>query len=344
MDQLSLQKTNPAWTRSGCITCKRRRKRCDKTKPTYVLLTHRNIANKRSCRNCARLGRVCEGYTSIWTEPLNPSASVFQSEGSKRRRISLSPSSTDRVTESRVSPGSFSSSVSGSLPGSFSYEDDARSEGTNESPGSYKESDNPSKQLDWEPTPIIDINLGTIQRSHDYNHLPTPEIHYLQYHIEQGSKLLANLETDENPLRSLIIPRALSSPLLMKAVCAVSAMHLANRSHDSTSTSTYTGTAAANYYIRTLRELRTTLAEQPDSPFRDDTMLAVAFLCKYEIVRGSVKQWAVHLEALQKLVVSRGGFASIDQDTAEFLWGMYAPPPLLSYLYIYIQKSVWLTD
>lgn len=143
-------------------------------------------------------------------------------------------------------------------------------------------------------------------------------MHYLQYHVEQGSKLLANLETDENPLRALIIPRALSSPLLMEAVCAVSARHLANRSHDSLTT----GTAAANYYIRTLRGLRTTLAEHPASAFRDDTMLAVAFLCKYEVVRGSVKQWAVHLDALQKLVISRGGFACIDREAAEFLWGL----------------------
>lgn len=147
-------------------------------------------------------------------------------------------------------------------------------------------------------------------------------MHYLQYHVEQGSKLLANLEMDENPLRALIIPKALSSPLLMKAVCAVSAMHLANRSRDSLNT----GTAAANYYVRTLQGLQTTLAEQPTSIFRDDTMLAVAFLCKYEIVRGSVKQWAVHLDALQKLVISRGGFERIDQETAEFLWGMYVHP------------------
>lgn len=147
-------------------------------------------------------------------------------------------------------------------------------------------------------------------------------MHYLQYHVEQGSKLLANLETDENPLRALIIPRALMSPLLLKAVCAVSAMHLANRSFYSSNSET----AAADYYGRTLRELRTTLAEHPDSTFRDDTILAVAFLCKYEIVRGSVKQWAVHLDALQKLVLSRGGFASLDRETAEFVWGLLAPP------------------
>ncbi|RJE27351.1 C6 transcription factor [Aspergillus sclerotialis] len=144
-------------------------------------------------------------------------------------------------------------------------------------------------------------------------------MHYLQYYVEQGSKLLANLETDENPLRSLIIPRALMSPLLMKAVCAVSAIHLGNRYHGGLNSET----TATDYYTRTLRGLRSSLSESPSSLFRDDTILAVAFLCKYEIVRGSVKQWTVHLDALQKLVISRGGFACLDRETAEFIWGLF---------------------
>ena len=161
--------------------------------------------------------------------------------------------------------------------------------------------------------------LGSIPMYCGYaSHLSTPEAHYLQYYVEQGSKLLANLETDDNPLRALIMPRAMLSPLLTKAVCAVSAMHLSNRSLEDRGN----GTAAANYYIRTLRDLRTSLEECPNATLRGDTVLAVALLCKYEIVRGSVKQWAVHLNALQKLVISRGGFSCLDRETAEFLWGL----------------------
>lgn len=155
------------------------------------------------------------------------------------------------------------------------------------------------------------------------SHLSTLETHYLQYHMEQGSKLLANLESDDNPLRSLIIPRAFSSPLLMKALCAVSAIHLANRSQNSLDAQA----AAANYYIRTMTGLRAALTDFPHKKFPDESILAVALLCKYEIVRGSVKQWAVHLDALEKLVISRGGFASFDQETAEFLWGLYGTLP-----------------
>lgn len=105
----------------------------------------------------------------------------------------------------------------------------------------------------------------------------------------------------------------------------MSAMHLANRSHNNFDAQT----AATNYYIQTMKGLRRALAECPDggAGLPVDAILAVGLLVKYEIVRGSVKQWAVHLDALQKLVISRGGYASLDRDTAEFLWGLYDPSP-----------------
>lgn len=73
------------------------------------------------------------------------------------------------------------------------------------------------------------------------------------------------------------------------------------------------------------------LAENPGGVFSDEVLLAVGLLCKYEIVRGSVKQWAVHLNALQKMVISRGGYSSLDQDTAEFLCGLYVSSPSNTY-------------
>lgn len=178
---------------------------------------------------------------------------------------------------------------------------------------------------EYRPGPEIDFHssVAVIPQPQGYiSHLSTHESHYLQYHMEQGSRLLANLESHDNPLRSMLIPRAMSSPLLMKAVCAVSALHLANRSQGSGA-----HTAAVKYYSGTLNGLRTALEKCSTEVFPDDAMLAVGLLCKYEIVRGSVKQWVVHLNALQRLIVSRGGFASMDRDAAEFLRGLYVQQP-----------------
>lgn len=169
-----------------------------------------------------------------------------------------------------------------------------------------------------ENSPSPNDILTMIPRSHSLiSHLGDHETHYLQYHVEFGSRLLANLESDDNPLRSLLIPRAISSPLLMKAVCAVSALHLANRSAGFSAQ-----TAAAGFYGRALSGIRSAIADSSANGLSDDTMLAVGLLCKYEVVRGSVKQWVVHLNALQRLIASRGGLVAMDRDAAEFLRGL----------------------
>ncbi|KAJ5497035.1 hypothetical protein N7463_009022 [Penicillium fimorum] len=300
------RQSGTAWTRSGCITCKKRRKACDKAKP--------------SCNNCSKQGRTCEGYGSIWAEPLGPSAQVFsQTETSKHRRLSASSSS--QLPSPAPSPSSDAWLETNLSPGSGTFQ----SWSVPPSPRGYVSFDaatSPAQDVE-EHSSGLDIDLHSSvamipQPQGFITHLSTHETHYLQYHMEQGSRLLANLESDDNPLRSMLIPRAMSSPLLMKAVCAVSALHLANRSHGFGA-----HTAAVKYYSGTLSGLRTALNKCSTEVFPDDAMLAVGLLCKYEVVRGSVTQWVVHLNALQRLIVSRGGFASMDRDAAEFLRGLF---------------------
>lgn len=255
----------------------------------------------------------------MWAAPLDPSAQVFQSPmAPKRRRLSVSPFSACSP-ESRKFQDSPQSALSvchsspcASSPLSVSPSD---AHPLDAGVGDWDENENTAP----DDASTKALSVVSPKPPGYISHLSTLESHYLQYHMEQGSKLLANLESDENPLRSLIIPRAFSSPLLMKALCAVSAVHLANRSQNSLDAQA----AAANYYIRTMSGLRSALTELPHKTFPDESILAVALLCKYEIVRGSVKQWAVHLDALEKLVISRGGFAAFDKETADFLWGLY---------------------
>ncbi|PKY01271.1 C6 transcription factor [Aspergillus campestris IBT 28561] len=298
------------WTRSGCLTCKRRRKRCDEEKP--------------SCRSCVRLGLSCEGYGSIWAKPLNPSDQVFQQYEPvpKRRRIDASASELGSSPASTREPSSPCSTVSTCPSISLSSPSDSnaieiRTPSADNSDFDDVDTSRGKEVVPWNAP--VEFGLGILDPSGHMSNLSHLETHFLQYHMEQGSKLLANLDSDENPLRSLIIPRALSSPLLMKALCAVSAMHLANRSQDNL----HAQTAAANYYIRTMSGIRAALFQSPGQPFTDDSILSVALLVKYEIVRGSVKQWATHLKALENLVISRGGFATFDTDLAEFLWGLF---------------------
>lgn len=248
----------------------------------------------------------------MWAAPLGPAAHVFKhTEPAKCRRPSLSPAPS---TVSIVSSGQTSSvaeSSSAAVTSSPLTDQDDLDEPDNCSLLSDSSNNNQLVMASPSPSRLI-------------SHLSTLDSHYLQYHMEMGSKLLANLETDENPLRSLLVPRALSSPLLMNALCAVSAAHFSNRSFNSGSAER----EGTNYYIDTMRGLRTTLTKSHKGSFPDDGILAVALLCKYEIVRGSVKQWAVHLDALQTLITSRGGLAQLNEETAEFVRGLYGLSPL----------------
>ncbi|KAJ6013311.1 hypothetical protein N7540_007902 [Penicillium herquei] len=298
------RQTGTAWTRSGCLTCKKRRKGCDKAKP--------------SCNNCIKQGRVCEGYGSLWVEPLGPSTQTFQQDASTefvkpRRRnktdlshiLSQSPSPYHSDGCLDTPPSIVSSSPSGSVPSSPPNQ-------------SSEDIQNQNDEI-IQQIIVPQDSLAVVPRPRNYvPHLSNNESHYIQYHVEHGSRLLANLESEDNPLRSLLIPRAMSSPLLMKAVCAMSALHLANRSQGFSAQ-----TASANYYGQTLNELRSVLVKSSPEDLSDNEMIAVGLLCKYEIVRGSVKQWVVHLNALQRVITSRGGLRSMEQDAAHFLRGLF---------------------
>ncbi|GAD94058.1 C6 transcription factor [Paecilomyces variotii No. 5] len=287
------------WTRSGCLTCKKRRKKCDETRP--------------SCLNCARLGRTCEGYGTIWTEPLNPSTNVFQrTTSTKRRRLSSASSEDHGLVQ--TSSGDRDLILSPYTPGhvdDYAFPPTPASDVTGSDTGTENAT----------PYPGIDFILPSLCGSP--GHISSPEMYYLQYHTERGSKLLTNLEMEENPLRAIIIPRALSSPLVMDALCAVSAVHMSNWApHRDAGAQT----AAMQYYGRAINRLRKVLGDpyaiSSCTATPEELIVTVAWLCKYEVVRGSVKQWRDHLDALQNLIASCGGFSGLDPELAEFISGL----------------------
>lgn len=159
--------------------------------------------------------------------------------------------------------------------------------------------------------------------------LASQDMLFVQYHAERGFRLLSNLETQHNPLKELLIPRALSSPLLLNALCTLAAAHMTNWESGNRDS---LRTAEVKYYGQTLSGLRAALTHLPSEPALkrsdmaslEELIVTIAWVCKYEIVRGSVKQWRGHLEALQRLVISCGGLATLNRDIADWLSGLYA--------------------
>lgn len=147
--------------------------------------------------------------------------------------------------------------------------------------------------------------------------MPWPGGSLFQYYVERLSGLLVNAIGYENPLCSLIVPRALSSSILLEAVCAVSALHRSSHAEGDERT-TYQA-EATGYYVRAMSDLRDLIPQVSSS--RDDTMpldsgqleialLSSIFLCKYEIIKDGVHDWRRHLQGIETLAQLLGGDAS----------------------------------
>ncbi|CRG89806.1 hypothetical protein PISL3812_06845 [Talaromyces islandicus] len=88
--------------------------------------------------------------------------------------------------------------------------------------------------------------------------------------------------------------------------------------------------AEITYHGRTLSGVRNALAKLPKQdmfsashmPLMEEIILTVASVCKYEAVRGNIKSWRGHLEALQSLVDYCGGFKNLDADIADWVSGL----------------------
>lgn len=139
---------------------------------------------------------------------------------------------------------------------------------------------------------------------------------------------MVNLEIKHNALNQVLLPRALSSKLVRNALCALSAGHMANckltLNQESLRKSEMT------FYGRTLSGVRDALTNISQvsvmSPaymtILEELLAAVALLCKYNTLCGSVRSWRGHLEALQRLVSSCGGLINLNCEIADWLSGL----------------------
>lgn len=153
------------------------------------------------------------------------------------------------------------------------------------------------------------------------------EAFYIRYHVERGSHLVLNVQMERNPLNEVLIPRALASPLLLNALCTLSAGHMSSWESPNGDA---LRKAEMTFYGKTLSGIRNALSDLSRLVFMspayitllEELLATVASVCKYEAVRGSVRSWRGHLEALQRLVISCGGLANLNREFADWLSGL----------------------
>ncbi|KAI9732365.1 MAG: hypothetical protein M1834_001572 [Cirrosporium novae-zelandiae] len=314
----SARQRQSSWSRTGCATCKRRRKKCDEGKPT--------------CHNCQRLKLQCEGYDLLWTNPIiSKPHSIQRNAHSRRDSSSYSISTQDLNTVEFLDPPNNSKDETRTqhgdmifwMPGSHGAPDEGVGSSRPQTLTSSAMISGLSRTFSHTVFPSLP-EFSPMHHPTIVPEAPSDSIYFIQYHVERLCPALVMMDSPSNPLRTLLVQAAFSSPMLLNALCAVSACHMSmqlSTSHSNTRRS------AITFYAQALTKLNRSLSMYSQNRVTnlagrnvsDEIVLTSAILCKYEIVKGSTHQWRQHLSGLERLIQLQGGDSSHNSQTKAFL-------------------------
>ncbi|KAL6835903.1 fungal-specific transcription factor domain-containing protein [Trichoderma sp. SZMC 28015] len=250
------------WSRTGCSTCKRRRKKCQTCLRLGLECVQFDIFCPINVVTPTRESRPSGAVTDAAPEP-DPDESNHSSPASTS---SGSSGGTADDAESSSEPAewqSVSSSSSALVPSTARRRLSQSSSSSRSSQSQYE------SQFQLQSSPHQhqhnhhhQVALRTRGGSRDerpmpslsaFSYLSTSEYFFLQYYLERLSNVLVNANSFVNPLKQLILPRIASSNLLLDAICATAALH--RSSANDVDRSEYS-TMATRYYVRVLSAVR----------------------------------------------------------------------------------------
>ena len=217
-------------TRTGCFTCRRRRKKCGEQKP--------------ACYQCERIGAICEGY---------PKQTVWQSKNSKSQEpdshSTTSPSTEDYLSphERRSSVGSVATNASIATLGSSAYTAASHSFdydiGQLMSHGSIdaaltqiSTSSRAEDEDDGDDDDDLALQPYQQQQRFAPTSLPfiipgvvTPIHRRLFHHFTQHVVNVLAINDGTSPLQSIILPAAADDMAIMQSLLALAASHFAKK-------------------------------------------------------------------------------------------------------------------
>lgn len=279
------------------------------------------------CFNCVQRGIPCEGYQQPFISqiikarelqrprpgihttrvvPPNASSNVIRDHHDFDNHTQLSWQQSPEL----VPPGNFLASlvecigaVDGDTEGLRSLED-----------GQHITNDGLSV-----PDDVLDGFLFLPQTISGFPSFNPENFYYIQYIHEKGAKELLNMDAGaSNPLRRLILHRALRSSGVLDGLCAVAACHQAQRAGpDERMLFSIPATA---FYLKATNWLRHALDPGGDKETSvENSLLTALLLCKYEIIQGSISQWKGHLHGLETLLRSCGGLDAFETDFSRYI-------------------------
>ncbi len=299
-------------TRTGCFTCRRRRKKCGEQKP--------------ACYQCERIGAICEGY---------PKQTVWTSKNSKSQQPELHSTTSASSTEDFLAPqdrrssiGSVGTNASIATLGSTALTTGNRSfdydMGHRVSPGSI---DAALTQISTtsrvEDDSENDLALQPYQQHQRFapRSLPfiipgvvTPIHRRLFHHFAQHVVNVMTINDGTSPLQSIILPAAADDVAIMQSLLALSASHLAKVKEGDLQVA-FEKRNMQSMAIDSQMQRLGQLTEHPTrrSRLRETELALISslMLCLFEICEGSGNsQVHTHLKVAREVVQK----AAIDSD------------------------------
>ena len=238
--------------RTGCFTCRRRKKKCNEAKPV--------------CAGCARNKLTCAWPTFLPGPSNSPSRSLLGENEQQQQSSSSSPRSPDSsVYPELVEPVP----LTDLQPGSGGRLGPVRSSGG----GGI-----------FESAADGDDGMGVLPRS--LSMLPGygPEcFQLLNHYLTTTADCMTNGSTPVNPFLVQVVPLAFSSDLLLQLVLTQSAAHRAFRSKRDVDD------MANNHYTKALRLFRQEVTDFIDGKGSNPLLLTVGALmmCFTEVILGA---------------------------------------------------------
>ncbi|KAF5863499.1 hypothetical protein ETB97_010000 [Aspergillus alliaceus] len=298
--------------RTGCYTCRRRKKKCDEVRP--------------SCGGCVRNKLSCE-----W--PANIPASSTRSDGFNARVQQATqdqPDSPSTIQTHRESSGSpCSPSGSAVSPSALSNGFDA-AEGFSP-PADEQElvpmgySHNTPRDSISGPDSPTSMTIGSfmprsLSMLPGYSH---ESFQLLSHYLATTANVMANGSTPVNPFLVQIVPLAFSSDLLLQLVLTQSAAHRAFRCRNDSDE------VAQTHYTKALQLFRKGVTEFIDGKESNPLMLTVGALvmCFTETAKGDMNGTIFdHLSAANSLLTRLLSLSdsAVPKDLKDFVIEYYA--------------------
>ncbi|KIX08410.1 uncharacterized protein Z518_03066 [Rhinocladiella mackenziei CBS 650.93] len=306
--------------RTGCFTCRRRRKKCDETKP--------------QCIGCLRSGYICEGYPAIVRYEEHKTKRLSQSQSQSPEGQAQCPSQIPAQTSPAIHNVNSAATVAQqtTVEGNDAFLHWFLPDDTTDNFGvmvNYGNS-NLSTAMDGSimEYPQMDTATSTLQQQLSYQlqqrqqsseaEIPRSipflingvdsrtEQKFFFHFTNVTSRVLTISNNEKNPLLTIVLPRSLDDPMISKAIACLGGSHLANLQPESELQTQAEKNRilknAVTQQTARMMALRASGPRQTSAEF-EAILTSTLLLCLYEISEGSGNlTWRVRLDEARDLI------------------------------------------